>query len=151
MNEATRRILEFLGNNKLPEIDTKITATQVKAGYKKWRESTSTSPSGLHLGHAKTLVKCPKKIKPTVTTAEEDDKSVKEELSIADRLFEMEAQRANIALQQGFVLDRWKTIVSAMIEKIPGTPRIDKLRIIHIFEADLNLLKHLGQKTNQTC
>ena len=141
INEATRRILEFLGSNKLPEIDTKITATQVKAGYKKWRESTSTSPSGLHLGHAKTLVKCPKKIKPTVTNAEEDDESVKEEPSIADRLFEMEAQRANIALQQGFVLDRWKTIVSAMIEKIPGTPRIDKLRIIHIFEADLNLLK----------
>ena len=28
-----------------------------------------------------------------------------------------------------------------MIEKIPGTPRLDKLRVIHLFEADINLLK----------
>jgi hypothetical protein len=29
-------------------------------------------------------------------------------------------------------------VVNAMIEKIPGRPLLDKLRVIHLLEADLN-------------
>ncbi len=43
------------------------------------------------------------------------------------------------ALQTGFVFDRWRKVVNAMIEKIPGRPRLDKLRVIHLREADLHL------------
>jgi hypothetical protein len=34
-----------------------ITADDLRQGYSKWRESTSTSPSGLHLGHEKALLR----------------------------------------------------------------------------------------------
>ncbi len=36
------------------------------------------------------------------------------------------------------MLDRWRDIVNAMLEKIQGLPRITKLRVIHLFEADMN-------------
>jgi len=126
--EAAREILKYLCDQDYPKVDTHITASDIKSGYKAWNEYTSTSPSGLHLGHAKTLVKCPK------------PPNADRKPSIADRLFSMEATKANIALEHGFVYSRWKKVVSAMLEKIPNMPRIDKLRIIHLFEADLNLL-----------
>ena len=43
------------------------------------------------------------------------------------------------ALQTGFVFERWRKIANAMIEMIPGSSRLDKLRVIHLLEADLNL------------
>jgi hypothetical protein len=43
------------------------------------------------------------------------------------------------ALQTGFIFERWRKIVNAMIEMIPGRPQINKLRVIHLLEADLNL------------
>ena len=42
--------------------------------------------------------------------------------------------------QYGYVYAQWETVISLMLEKIKGNPRIDKIRVIHIFEADLNLL-----------
>jgi hypothetical protein len=43
-------------------------------------------------------------------------------------------------LRTGQSLDRWQNSITAMIEKIPGCPRIHKIRVIHLFEADYNLL-----------
>jgi hypothetical protein len=37
------------------------------------------------------------------------------------------------------ILDRWLNITNVMIEKIPGKPLLNKLRVIHLFEADFNL------------
>jgi Reverse transcriptase (RNA-dependent DNA polymerase) len=45
-----------------------------------------------------------------------------------------------IAINLGETLNRWTTVSTCMIEKIVGNPRIDKLRVIHLFEADYNLL-----------
>jgi hypothetical protein len=39
-----------------PEISGRITGQELQDGYKVWNERTSTSPSGLHLGHDKTLL-----------------------------------------------------------------------------------------------
>ena len=46
----------------------------------------------------------------------------------------------DIAATTGFVYDRWLTIYHSMLEKIAGKPRMEKLRIINIYKADLNLL-----------
>jgi hypothetical protein len=40
--------------------------------------------------------------------------------------------------------DRWKVIVNVMLLKEPNNPRIHRLRVIHLYEADFNLL--LGVK-----
>ena len=42
------------------------------------------------------------------------------------------------AFQSGLTLERWKQITTCMIEKIPGVPCINKLRVIHLYEADYN-------------
>ena len=47
---------------------------------------------------------------------------------------------AEIALQNGFVLQRWKKTVTSLIEKKPGTPYIHKFRVLHIIEGDLQFL-----------
>jgi len=40
------------------------------------------------------------------------------------------------AFQTAITLSRWTNITTCMIEKIPGTPSINKLRIIHLYKAD---------------
>jgi hypothetical protein len=50
-NKYTMEVLKHIAQRKqLPEIDTYLTPDEVARGFKKWRESTSTSPSGCHLG-----------------------------------------------------------------------------------------------------
>jgi hypothetical protein len=50
-NTHANRIIQYIANREqLPEINTFITPEQVSQGFKKWREDTSTSPSGCHLG-----------------------------------------------------------------------------------------------------
>jgi hypothetical protein len=41
-------------------------------------------------------------------------------------------------LAEGFCPQRWRQAIDIMLEKIPGVPRINKLRIIQLLEADLN-------------
>jgi hypothetical protein len=40
----------------MPEIPTLITTAELIEGIKKWKERTSTSPSGRHLGHLKAML-----------------------------------------------------------------------------------------------
>ena len=44
------------------------------------------------------------------------------------------------ALYAGESLHRWKHVQSSMLEKDPGKPNINRLRVIHLFEVDCNLL-----------
>jgi hypothetical protein len=62
----------------------------------------------------------------------------------------MEASRAavltlhtdmiNFALKQGKLLERWQKVVNIMLEKEPGNSKIHRLRVIHLYEADYNLI-----------
>jgi hypothetical protein len=55
-----------------------------------------------------------------------------------DELLEMYAQLLTIPFWCGFGLERWKYVIQAMLEKLPGWPWIEKLRIIQLIEVDLN-------------
>jgi hypothetical protein len=79
----------------------------------KIRESTSSSPLGRHLGYYKAVLN-------------DDD------------LLEMYTQLLTIPFWCGFRLTRWKYAIQAMLEKLPGWPWIEKLRIIQLIEVDLN-------------
>jgi hypothetical protein len=46
----------------------------------------------------------------------------------------------NYGLKHGYCFDCWKKIVTTLIEKDPGDPRIHRLRIIHLYENCYNLL-----------
>jgi hypothetical protein len=45
----------------------------------------------------------------------------------------------NVAVQSGVSIPRWSNAVDFLMEKDQGTPKINRLRIIHLFEADIQL------------
>ena len=96
--------------------------------FTKWKDRTTTSPSGRHLYHYKTLI-----------VSDGEDKN--EEL----KAFSLEILSAyniiiNAALALGTFLHRWKQYIVLMIEKEKHNHRINRLRVINIYEANYNLI-----------
>ena len=46
----------------------------------------------------------------------------------------------NIALICGFANDRWEYSNTIMIEKDPGSPKLNRLCVIQMFETDFNFV-----------
>jgi hypothetical protein len=116
---------EFLASFAIPEcvrrtppIEFEISEDNVENGFRKWPESTSTSPSGRHLGHYKAIIQNRDLLRCLV-------------------------QFLNIAISRGIAIPRWCQATNVLIEKDPGRPRIHRLRIIHLFEADFNFFLKL--------
>jgi hypothetical protein len=116
---------EFLASFVIPpqvkshdNIPTVISEDDILHGFKGWKESTSTSPSGRHLGHYKALIQHP-------------------------TLLKCFAQFMNIVVLRGIAIPRWCHATNVMIEKDAGKPCIHRLRIIHLFEADCNFFLKL--------
>jgi hypothetical protein len=116
---------EFLASFQIPDsvlaadpIPTKVSGEDITRGFQGWKESTSTSPSGRHLGHYKALIQDP-------------------------LLLDCFVKFFNIAISRGIAIPRWSQAVNVMIEKDKGQPRLNRLRIIHLFEADYNLFLKL--------
>jgi hypothetical protein len=102
----------------------------IRNGMKVWRESTTTSPSNLHLGHAKALFKFEDK-----PTDGDNDKT-----PLSDLVFNYQTALMNNAITHNFVPSQWYKVHNIMLEKAPGYPYLPKLRIIQITEKDENLL-----------
>ena len=98
-----------------PPINTELSEADITRGFQHWKESTSTSPSGRHLGHYRALIQ-------------------DAELLLCFKRF------LNIVLNHGILLPRWSKATNVMIEKDKGDPKIHRLRIVHLFEADFNFL-----------
>jgi hypothetical protein len=50
-NPFAMDILSHIANREqLPEIDTYLSPDEIAQGFRQWKETTSTSPSGCHLG-----------------------------------------------------------------------------------------------------
>ena len=45
----------------------------------------------------------------------------------------------NLPFKLGFTLQRWTNALQVMLEKVKGTPRLDKLRVVQLLEADLDM------------
>ena len=45
-----------------------------------------------------------------------------------------------ISIKNRHVYQRWLDVITQMIEKDPGNPLIHRLRVIHLYECDYNLL-----------
>jgi hypothetical protein len=97
-----------------PPIKTTMSTEEIASGISKWKESTSTSPSGRHLGHYKAIIQ-------------------------DHTLLKCLTQFMYIAVKSGTSISRWANATNVMLEKDMGNPCIHRLRIIHLFEADFNL------------
>ena len=116
---------EFLASFAIPqsvretgEIPCEITNDDVVRGFGSWRETTSTSPSGRHLGLYKAEIQHPV-------------------------LLSCFVKFMNISVMSGISIPRWSNAVNVLIEKDAGHPKINRLRIIHLFEADFNFFLKL--------
>ena len=113
-------------------IPATVTLDEVKGKFDNWKETTSTSPiTKRHLGHYQCLTRL-------VETEEEEkpDEAVKQAKRILNAHFLIVAY----SVKYGISLTRWQNVVNSMIEKEPGNPRIHRLRVIHLYEADYNLV-----------
>ena len=122
--------------DKLPAL---ITEAEFISRFKTWNERTSTSPSGLHLGHYKALIG-----KHSIPLDTREGKALEAKRK---QMIRAQVQLINYAMKHGYVYPRWKTVVNVMIEKEPGNAKIHHLRVIHLYEADYNFI--LGVKWRQ--
>jgi hypothetical protein len=137
-DDTTQLILEkFMLPPKTNIIDESITYNEFYSALKHWDEKTTTSPSGRHLGHYRVLLH---------DVLDKDEIEQKNAMSTGD-MFE---SRASIILKvyyhmlcatikSGHPMNRWLTSHTSMIQKTSGCSRLDRLRVIHIYEADYNL------------
>jgi exonuclease III len=116
-----------------------ITADEYISKLKIWTESTSTSPSGLHLGHYKALISRHQYSDIDPDDAELTDKR-DEWNQMQTKLLDVHVLMLNYALERGYAYQRWKTVTNTIIFKDTDNTRIHRTRVIHIYEADYNLM-----------
>ena len=97
------------------EISTELIVKQFISGIKIQKEKTSTSLSGRHLGHYKAIIR-------------------------DGNLTQIFTTKSAPPLQYGFVPKQWTTTIQVVLSKEKGTPKLTRLRKIHILEADYNLI-----------
>jgi hypothetical protein len=113
------------------ELEIEITTKKMMNKYKRWKECTSTSPSGRHLSHFHALFR-PLKAK--------DGKDRDRLEGIRQEIIELHALMLQTAHDNEHVYKRWEYILTCMLGKDTGIPRIHRLRVIHLYKCDLNLL-----------
>jgi len=109
-------VVKLLHNLKRPENVPEFEPRSLEdytSGWRKARETTSSSLSGIHFGHYMAGT-----FNPNIV------------------LFN--ATMADIPLKTGYSPSRWRQGLNVMLEKTPGNFNVEKLRIILLFEADFN-------------
>ena len=79
----------------IPKIPTSLTPQDIHKGFSQWKERTSTSPSGRHLGHYKSII-------------------------LNDTLLSCLTKFLQLIIEKGHILTRWCNAVNIMTEKIKG-------------------------------
>ena len=111
-------------------IHVDITEDDMMQRYKRWKERTSTSPSGRHLGHYHALFRGFQ-----YSTQEEFD-SID---LMCKSIIHLHWLMLQIATKNQHVYQRWKKVVTQMIEKDIRSPKLHRLRVIHLYKCDFNL------------
>ena len=94
-------------------IETKISVEDFQSLMEHTKESTSSSPSGIHMGH---YIAC----------------------EMSESASQVCVGIMNLPFMCGISNSRWENSIHFMIRKVPGNNNIDKLRIIQLIEADFN-------------
>jgi hypothetical protein len=97
-----------------PTIDTTITTEAFTDMVQNHCKCTSSSPSGQHFGHYRTLLRAPE-------------------------LLGNIAALAHFCFKWGTTLRRWEKVTHTLIPNEPGIPKINRIRRITLIKADLNL------------
>lgn len=115
LSPASQRFLQGLRHPDpaLPAISTSISRDDFIRYWRKAKESTSSSFSGLHFGHYKAATHSP-------------------------FLSDIHALLTETSFRAGYPLLRWQHGLQVILEKKPGVRLVSKLRAILLMEADFN-------------
>ena len=105
-----------------------ISITDIIHAYKKWKETTNTSPSNLHLGHYHALLQDDGK---TYDATNPDP---------AHYIWNIIYLIINNSIKNGRGPPRYEQVHQIMQEKIIGNNRLPKLRRINKYESEYNLI-----------
>ena len=108
-----------------PMINSTMSLTNVKEGFRIWPASTTTSPSGRFLPLYKMWL----------------NSTTNENMLPEDTFLQLITTVINIAQYIEHPLTRWKVVFNLLFPKKHGVYTIDLLRPIHIIEAELNLIR----------
>jgi hypothetical protein len=113
ISTATRDVIERFSSqeSRHPIHSDLLQYKSFVSTIKKWKEATSTSASGRHLGHYKSLLAIDSK-SSSYNEANPDP---------GPELIRVLYHLAVTAFQSGILLLRWTNITTCMIEKNPGT------------------------------
>jgi hypothetical protein len=157
----TQTVLDILrdrSNSPPPPWSAEVTFDDFASALLHRRESTATSPSGRHLGIYRRLITAyidssgefselpfdrPDDESLSSPTEVGDDALPSPQMTTqeqAERILHVIYGLITTATRLGLYLQRWTQGVNVMIYKKPGCIELDKLRVIHLFEADFNLL-----------
>ena len=116
-DQATRELCEECARVRMAipanSVKTTIGREEWQQRWKRAREETSSSESGLHFSHY-------------IAGAE------------SDIISHLHALMTSIAVRRGIVMERWSRGLSVMLEKMFGCTLVSKLRSILLMEADFN-------------
>ena len=121
------RLLQRLKQRVSP-IQPQLTMPELIRRLRRWKESTSTSPSRRHLGHYKALLPL-------------SGYNLQEYLQSPEgQILSVYLSILNFCARTGYSLIRWQKIVTMMIPKENNNFKLHRLRVIHLYEADLTAL-----------
>jgi hypothetical protein len=137
LDDITQLLLKHCQSVSTPDvIKPDLTLKDFPAKLRIWRKSTSISPSGCHLGHYKAVCR------PIAYACEPHEKELLE--AARQAILQAHLDIINYGLLHGYSVQRWQQVVNVMILKEPANHRIHRLCVLHLFEADYNLI--LGVK-----
>jgi hypothetical protein len=120
-----------------PSIAPVIAFEDMCYGFRKWREKPTTSPSRKHLGVYKALLNA---VQYNLIPDATNDPQLTAVADIASIALHIQHRLLNLAIRECHSYARWHTVHNFILEKLPGQPLVEKLRVIHIYEADWNFL-----------
>ena len=131
LSPTTQLYMEKLKQNKTivnSSTNTTIPYKEYVEGFNNWKEKTTTSPSGRHLGHHKCLLK------------PDGNQYSKEEPDFGERMMKLHHTITTTSLFNASPLHRWLTSIVLLLPKDKGQPKIHRLRIINTYESEYNLI-----------
>ena len=88
-----------------------------------WPESTSTSPSGTHLGHYKALI-----ARHSFSSNADENDLTPEFIERRNEINRKQEAIINYTLERGYSYMRWQSIVNSVLFKDPDTVRLHRTR-----------------------
>ena len=139
LNEVTQHMINGFKEKHHKRVEKYLSQDDVKNKFKTWKAGTSVSPmSKLHLGIWKIIF-----TNHMYSNEQQEGLPGPNKMKYDDIQNKLQAiwiNLLNYAIKWEYSYERWKMIVTRMIQKSAGDNRIHRLRVIHLYEADFSLI-----------